>query len=140
MRVPILRQLSLAAVCLALVMSTTTCALAQRRPEPRPAPTQAPAPPAAPAAPAVTQEIKLDESTTLKAVAVEARMSAILANFALLQRQAQDLQQDMARLLDERKKLIEGAGQQANVEVADANEWAFDNKGQRYLRVRQGKP
>jgi len=122
---------------LALVMATTTCALAQRRPEPRTAPTQAPA---APAAPAVTQEIKLDESTTLKAVAVEARMSAILANFALLQRQAQDLQQDMARLLDERKKLIEGAGQQANVEVADSNEWAFDNKGQRYLRVRQGKP
>ena len=140
MRRPILRWLSLAAMVLVLVMATTTIALAQRRPEQRTPPPQAPAPPAAPAAPAITQEIKLDESTTLKAVAVEARMSAILANFALLQRQAQDLQQDMARLLEERKKLIEGAGQQANVEVADSNEWAFDNKGQRYLRVRQGKP
>ena len=36
-------------------------------------------------------EIKLDESSALKANAVQSRMSAILANFALLQRQAQDL-------------------------------------------------
>lgn len=63
-------------------------------------------------------------------------MSAVLANFALLQRQAQDMQQEMARLLEERKKLIEGAARQSSVDVKDANEWAFDNKGQRYIRVR----
>lgn len=99
---------------------------------------QAP-PPAAPAPAAGPQEIKLDEPTTLKAAAVEARMSAILANFALLQRQAQDLQQEMAKMLEERKKLIEEAAKKVQVPVADANEWAFDNKNQRYVHVRRAK-
>lgn len=95
------------------------------------------APALAQAPPAPGGEIRLDEPTTLRAAAVEARMSAILANFALLQRQAQDLQQEMAKMLEERKKLIEDAGQKAQVPVGDANEWAFDNKGQRYVRVRR---
>ena len=99
------------------------------------APQRSPAP-ATPAPAAPTPEIKLDEGTTLRAAAIEARMSAVLANFALLQRQAQDMQQEMTRLLEERKKLIEGAARQSSVDVKDATEWAFDNKGQRYLRVR----
>ncbi|MBI4637493.1 MAG: hypothetical protein HY727_14190 [Candidatus Rokubacteria bacterium] len=84
-----------------------------------------------------TEEIKLDEPTTLRAAALEARMSAILANFALLQRQAQDMQQEMSRMLEERKKLIEEAGKKASVEVKDTNEWAFDNKGQRYVKAKR---
>ena len=82
-------------------------------------------------------EIKLDEATTLKAAALEARMSALIANFALLQRQAQDMQQEMNKMLEERKKLIGDAGKKANVEVKEPNEWAFDNKGQRYLKVKR---
>jgi len=68
--------------------------LAQQRPQPVPAQTtqQQPARPATPAPVADTGEIKLDESTMLKAAALEARISAVLATFALLQRQAQDLQ------------------------------------------------
>jgi hypothetical protein len=94
--------------------------------------------PARPAAPSATaEEIKLDESTTLKAAALEARISAVLANFALLQRQAQDLQQEMTKMLEERKTLIQDAGKKATVDVKDPNEWAFDNKGQRYLKVRR---
>jgi hypothetical protein len=99
---------------------------------------QQPTRPATPApATGAGEEIKLDESTTLKAAALEARISAVLANFALLQRQAQDLQQEMTRMLDERKTLIQDAGKKATVDVKDPNEWAFDNKGQRYLKVRR---
>jgi hypothetical protein len=112
---------------------------------PRPQPGTTPPPAGRPAAqpqstaqaPAENPEIKLDESTTLRAAALEARISAVLANFALLQRQAQDLQQEMAKLLDERKTLITDAGKKVTVEVKDSNEWAFDNKGQRYLKVRR---
>jgi hypothetical protein len=82
-------------------------------------------------------EIKLDEATTLRAAALEAKMSALLANFALLQRQAQDMQQEMNKMLEERKKLIGDAGKKANVEVKEPNEWAFDNKGQRYVKVKR---
>ena len=39
------------------------------------------------------------------------------------------MQQEMTRLLEERKKLIEGAARQSSVDVKDANEWAFDNEG-----------
>lgn len=103
---------------------------AQRRPP-------EPAPPAS-TAPAATQpEIKLDEQGTLRAAALEARMSALLANFALLQRQAQDMQQEMAKMLEERKKLIEDAARKANTEVGNPNEWAFDNKNERYLRLKR---
>jgi len=99
---------------------------------------QQPTRPATPApATGAAEEIKLDESTTLKAAALEARISAVLANFALLQRQAQDLQQEMTKMLDERKTLIQDAGKKATVDVKDPNEWAFDNKGQRYLKVRR---
>jgi hypothetical protein len=83
------------------------------------------------------EEIKLDESTTLKAAALEARISAVLANLALLQRQFQDLQQEMTKMLDERKTLIQDAGKKATVDVKDPLEWAFDNKGQRYMKVRR---
>ena len=99
---------------------------------------QQPSRPATPApATGSGEEIKLDESTTLKAAALEARISAVLANFALLQRQAQDLQQEMTKMLEERKTLIQDAGKKATVDVKDPNEWAFDNKGQRYLKVRR---
>jgi hypothetical protein len=114
--------------------------LAQQRPQPAPAqttqPAQQPARPATPAA-ADAAEIKLDESTTLRAAALEARISAVLANFALLQRQAQDLQQEMTKMLEERKTLIQDAGKKVPVDVKDPNEWAFDNTGQRYLKVRR---
>ena len=59
----------------------------------------------------------------------------MVANFALLQRQAQDLQQEMTKMLEERKALIQDAARKANVTVTDTNEWAFDNKGQRYIRA-----
>jgi hypothetical protein len=133
--------LGVAAAMLAVALPSAT--QAQQRPQAAPAQAQTqPARPAAPAAaPGTTapepSEIKLDESTTLKAAALEARISAVLANFALLQRQAQDMQQEMAKLLDERKGLITDAGKKATVEVKDSNEWAFDNKGQRYLKVRR---
>ena len=94
--------------------------------------------PTGPAASAEKSEIRLDETTTLKAAALEARMAALVANFALLQRHAQDIQQEMKTLLEERKQLIEAAGKKANVEVKDTNEWAFDNKGQRYMHIRRG--
>ena len=61
-------------------------------------------------------------------------MSAVLANFALLQRQAQDLQQEMSKLIEERKTLVQDAAKRSSVEVKDPNEWLFDNKGQRFVR------
>jgi len=82
-------------------------------------------------------EIKLDEQTTLKATALEARMAAIVANFALLQRQAQDMQQEMKQILEDRKKLIEDAAKKNRIDVGDANEWMFENKGQRYLKIKR---
>ncbi len=82
-------------------------------------------------------EIKLDEQTTLKATALEARMAAIVANFALLQRQAQDMQQDMKQILEDRKKLIEDAAKKSRIDVGDANEWMFENKGQRYVKIKR---
>ena len=82
-------------------------------------------------------EIKLDESSALKANAIQSRMSAILANFALLQRQAQDLQSEMTRALDERKKLIDESARKGRVDVRDVNEWVFDEAGQRYVRARK---
>lgn len=121
----------LTVLCLA-ALAAGASAQQPRREAPRPGAGPAPAATAAP-------EIKLDEPTTLKAAAVEARMSAVLANFALLQRQAQDLQQEMARMLEERKKLIEEAARKAGVDVGEPNEWAFDNKNQRYVKVRRGQ-
>jgi hypothetical protein len=103
-------------------------------PPSRPAP--APPPPGAtPAAP--LPEIKLDENTSLKASALESRMAAIVASFALLQRQAQDMQQEMKQILDERKKLVEDAARRGGVDVGDANEWAYEAKNQRYVKIKR---
>src|SRR5712692_9278735 len=79
-------------------------AWAQRKPgEPAAAPAPAPGAPAPTPTPAASApEIKLDETTSLKAAALEAQISALLANFALLQRQAQDIQQEMTKMLEER--------------------------------------
>ncbi len=90
-----------------------------------------------PAAVPSSDEIKLDESGALKAAAIQSRMSAILANFALLQRQAQDLQHEMTKALDERKKLLEDAGRRVRAEVREPNEWVYDEAGQRYVRSRK---
>ena len=98
---------------------------------------QQPARPATPPAVAPGDEIKLDESGALKAAAIQSRMSAILANFALLQRQAQDLQTEMTKSLDERKKLLEESGRRTRVEVRDPNEWVYDESGQRYVRAKK---
>jgi hypothetical protein len=89
------------------------------------------------ARPAGDPEIKLDEPTTLKATALEARMAALVANFALLQRQAQDMQQEMKQILEDRKKLIEEAAKKGRVEVGDPNEWMFENKNQRYVKFKR---
>jgi hypothetical protein len=64
-------------------------------------------------------------------------MSAILANFALLQRQAQDLQTEMTKALDERKKLLEDTGKKSRVDVREPNEWVYDEPGHRYVRVKK---
>jgi hypothetical protein len=98
---------------------------------------QAPPRPAELARPGVVppgDEIKLDETSALKASAVQSKMSAVLANFALLQRQAQDLQSEMTRALDERKRLLEEAGRKARVEVREPNDWVYDEAGLRYFR------
>ena len=86
---------------------------------------------------APSDEIKLDESSSLKAAAIQSRMSAILANFALLQRQAQDLQTEMTKALDERKKLLEEAAKRGRVEVREPNEWVYDEANHRYVRARK---
>jgi hypothetical protein len=100
----------------------------------------APSRPAEAARPAVVapgDEIKLDESGALRASAVQSKMSAILANFALLQRQAQDLQASMAKALDERKRLLEEAGRKVRVDVREPNEWVYDEAGLRYVRPKK---
>jgi hypothetical protein len=96
---------------------------AQARPAPEP-----------PRAVAPADELKLDESGALKASAIQSKMSAILANFALLQRQAQDLQQEMTKVLEERKKLLEDSARRARVEVREATEWVYDEANHRYIR------
>jgi hypothetical protein len=93
--------------------------------------------PAEPARVAPADEIKLDESGTLKAAAIQSKMSAILANFALLQRQAQDLQTEMTKALDERRKLLDEAAKRARVELREPNEWVYDEAGQRYVRAKK---
>ena len=82
-------------------------------------------------------EIKLDEGTSLKAVAIQSRLSAILANAALLQRQLQDLQTEWAKTLEERKKIIDEAARKSKVEVREVTEWLYDEVGQRYVRNRK---
>ena len=114
------RQLSLSIIVLALGVGAADAGAQSR-------PATAQATPGA-------SEIKVDEPTALKVSALEARMSAVLANFALLQRQAQDLQQEMSKLIEERKTLVQDAAKKSSVDVKDPNEWLFDNKGQRFVR------
>jgi|ERR1051326_3653148 hypothetical protein len=119
------------AVALALGLATDV-AIAQQPQQQPPPRTDAPRPTIGPG-----DELKLDESGVLKASAIQSRMSAILANFALLQRQAQDLQTEMTRALEERKRLIEEAARKARVDVREPTEWVFDESGQRYVRQRK---
>jgi hypothetical protein len=93
--------------------------------------------PAEPPKVAPADEIKLDESSALKAAAIQSKMSAILANFALLQRQAQDLQTEMAKALEDRKKLLEESARRGRVEVREPTEWVYDEANHRYVRVRK---
>ncbi len=88
-----------------------------------------------PPAPAARDEIKLDETTTLKAAALEGRASALFANLQLMQRQMQDMNQELQKILDERKTLIQDAGKRANVDVKEPLEWALDHKSQVYRRL-----
>lgn len=90
-----------------------------------------------PRAIAPADEIKLDESGALRAAAIQSKMSAILANFALLQRQAQDLQQEMTRALEDRKKLLEESSRRAKVELREPTEWVYDEANKRYIRTRK---
>jgi hypothetical protein len=89
------------------------------------------------AAVAPGDEIKLDEPSVLKANAIESRIAAILANFALLQRQAQDLQTEMKKSLEDRKKVIDDAARKSRVDVREATEWVYDEPGQRYIRAKK---
>jgi hypothetical protein len=93
--------------------------------------------PADPPRVAPADEIKLDEAGSLKAAAIQSKMSAILANFALLQRQAQDLQTEMTKALDERKKLLEDAAKRGKVEIREPNEWVYDEANRRYVRAKK---
>jgi hypothetical protein len=93
--------------------------------------------PAEPQKVAPADEIKLDESSALKAAAIQSKMSAILANFALLQRQAQDLQTEMTKALEDRKKLLEESARRGRVEVREPTEWVYDEANHRYVRVRK---
>ena len=86
---------------------------------------------------APADEIKLDESSALKAAAIQSKMSAILANFALLQRQAQDLQTEMTKVLDDRKKLLEESARRGRIEVREPTEWVYDEANHRYVRARK---
>jgi TolA-binding protein len=121
---------SLAAVALGGVVCLGVGAAAAQGPRPG-------APPVAPSTVRPGDEIRLDETTSLKATAVEARLSALQANFTLLYRQMQDMQLEAQKLLDERKVLLEGAARRANVDVRDPTEWVLDTRGQRYVRVQR---
>ncbi len=92
--------------------------------------------PVSPKADEVT-ELRLDESVKQKAAAMEWQIAAITANFALLQRQAQDLQAEMTRLLEEREKIIKDAARKVNLDVKDMTEWAFEKATLRYVRVKR---
>ncbi len=114
------------------VSLVASVASAQTPQQPQPQQQQRPAATTPTVAPG--DEIKLDESGSLKAAAIQSRMSAILANFALLQRQAQDLQQEMTKALDERKKLLDETAKKTRVDLRDPNEWVYDEAGHRYIR------
>jgi hypothetical protein len=110
--------------------SLSSAPVLAQQPQPRPAAE-------APRVIAPADEIKLDESSALRAAAIQSKMSAILANFALLQRQAQDLQTEMTRALDDRKKLLEESSKRAKVELREPTEWVYDEANKRYIRTRK---
>ena len=127
------------AAALVMIVLSSGLAFAQARPT-------TPGAPAAPSAPGALDgpELKLDESTALRAAAVEARlqaaqaqMQAAQAQMMLLQRQLQDLNQEGGKILDERKHLLEDAGRRARVDVRDQTEWRFDTANQRYIKVKK---
>jgi hypothetical protein len=120
---------------LGLLLSASPLAAQPRPADPRGHGASGPA--AAPAVVPPGDEIKLDEATALRAVANQSRLSAILANAALLQRQFQDLQSEWSRTLEERKKLIDESARKARVDVREVNEWVYDEAGQRYVRSRK---
>ena len=131
------RLVLMALTALGLVLSAGPL-FAQTRPADPPKAPGAGAPAVAPGAVvAPGDEIKLDESASLKAVANQSRLSAILANAALLQRQFQDLQSEWTKTLDERKKLLDESARKAKVDLRDVNEWVFDEGGQRYVLSRK---
>ncbi len=85
-------------------------------------------------------EIRLDENTALKASALESRLQALQAQWALLQRLVQDMQLEAQKIVEERKAIIEGAAKRMNVDAKDPNEWMLDTKGQRYVRQQRPAP
>ena len=105
---------------------------AQARPGTAPAPAQSTTRPG--------DEIKLDENTSLKASALESRLQALQAQWALLQRLVQDMQLEAQKIVEERKTLIEGAAKRMNMDARDPNEWVLDTKGQRYVRQQRPAP
>jgi hypothetical protein len=116
-------------VILVLLVTGAVCAVAvPALAQPRPVEPQKVAP---------GDEIKLDESSALKAAAINSKMQAILANWALLQRQAQDLQTEMNKVLEDRKKLLEDSARRGRVEVREPTEWVYDEANHRYVRVRK---
>ena len=127
--------------CVVIVLTALALALsagalfAQSRPA---EPPRAPGTGIAPGTPVPPgDEIKLDEAGALKAAANQSRLSAILANAALLQRQFQDLQTEWTKTLEERKRLIDEAARKGKIEVREVNEWVYDEAGQRYVRGRK---
>lgn len=121
---------TLTAAALALALGASPALVAAQAPRPGPAPQ---------AGPGVRpgDEIRLDENTSLKATALEARLAALQANFSLLYRQMQDMQLEAQKILEERKTLLEGAARRSNVDLRDTTEWVLDTKSQRYVRVQR---
>jgi len=120
----------------AVALVLTVCLMpasvhAQARPSAQPAPAQ-------PIRPG--DEIRLDENTSLKASALESRLQALQAQWALLQRLVQDMQLEAQKIVEERKAIIEGAAKRMNVDAKDPNEWMLDTKGQRYVRQQRPAP
>ena len=98
---------------------------------------QPPRPATPPQTVAPGDEIKLDESSSLKAIAIESRMAALRANFQLMLRQVQDLQNEYNKALEERKKVLDDSAKRGRVEVREPNDWVYDESGHRYVRVKK---
>jgi hypothetical protein len=119
-------------VSTAVALMATALALTPAAAQPRPG-----QPPAQAPQPGPGDEIRLDEQASLRASAIEAKMAALRANYQLILRQIQDMENEHKSLYEERKKLLEEVARRQRVEVKDPNEWAFDTKSQRYLRLKK---